>query len=95
MSELTTSSGRLILLNSICTVIAACLGILPAVLVAKIAAVLVLAYTLYRTLAPGLEALAKLTPTPKDDAALVELAAAVKVLTDKFGTPPIKDVESK
>lgn len=87
MSELSTSSGRMVWLTNICMVISACLGFLPAVLVAKIAAILVVAYTLYRAVAPGLEAIAKMTPTPKDDAALAELRTMVEFLIAKFGTP--------
>lgn len=87
MSELTTSSGRLVLLNILGTVAAAAAGLLPAILVAKIVAGLTAAYLVYRTVAPGLEALAKMTATPKDDAIVAELAAAVKILTDKLGTP--------
>ena len=86
-SELSTSTGRLVLLNSIVTIVLACMGILPAVLVAKITSGLIAAYALYRTAAPLLEYVAKLTPTPKDDAVVAELAAAVKLLTDKLGTP--------
>lgn len=87
MSELSTSSGRLILLNSILTIAAAAMGLLPAVLVAKIAATLIGIYTLYRAIAPGLEAVAKMTATPKDDAALAELKAAVDLIVAKLGTP--------
>lgn len=87
MSELSTSSGRLVLLNILGTVAAACAGLLPAILVAKITAILIGAYILYRTIAPALEGLAKMTATPKDDAVVAELAAAVKILTDKLGTP--------
>ena len=62
-------------------------GLIPAALAAKIIAVVAVVYMVYRTIAPALEALAKMTPTPKDDAVLAELSAAVKLLTDKFGTP--------
>lgn len=87
MSELTTSSGRLTLLYSLASVGAAVVGLLPAVLVAKMVGVLVGIYMVYRTVAPALDAFTKWTSTPKDDAIVVELAAAVKVLTDKFGVP--------
>jgi len=93
MSELSTSSGRMVLLNILGTVAAAFAGILPAVLVAKIVAGLTLAYIVYRAVAPALDALAKMTATPKDDALVAELAAAVKILTDKLGTPSVAAAE--
>ena len=87
LSELSTSSGRTMWLMSIASIAAAFWGFIPAALAAKIAAVLAAVYMVYRTIAPALEALAKMTPTPKDDAILAEIAADVKALTDKFGTP--------
>lgn len=87
LSELSTSSGRMVWVMSLAGVISVGLGFLPAVLVAKITAVLATAYIVYRTVAPVLESLAKMTPTPKDDAVLAEIAEAVKALTDKYGTP--------
>lgn len=93
MSELSTSSGRLTLLYSLASIAAAVMGLLPAVLVAKMVGILVGIYMVYRTIAPALETYAKWTATPKDDAIVAELAAAVKVLTDKFGTPPAAAAE--
>lgn len=87
LSELSTSSGRTMWLMSIASIAAAFWGFIPAELAAKIAAVLAAVYMVYRTIAPALEALAAKTKTPVDDAILAELAADVKLLTDKFGTP--------
>ena len=87
LSELSTSSGRAMWLTNIMAIASAFWGFIPADLAAKIVAVLVAIYTVYRTIAPALESLAKMTATPKDDAVLAELAASVKALTDKFGTP--------
>ncbi len=92
LSELSTSSGRTMWLMSIANIAAAFWGFIPADLAAEIVAVLAAVYMVYRTIAPALEALAKMTPTPKDDAILAEIAADVKALTDKFGTP--KDAET-
>ena len=87
LSELSTSSGRTMWLMSIASIAGAFWGFIPADLAAKISAVLAAVYMVYRTIAPALEALAAKTATPKDDAILAELAADVKLLTDKFGTP--------
>ncbi len=90
LSELSTSSGRTMWLMTIASIVAAFWGFIPAGLAAKIAVILASVYMVYRTIAPALEALAAKTKSPKDDAILAELAADVKFLTDKFGTP--KDV---
>ena len=87
LSELSTSSGRTMWLVSIASILGAFWGFIPADLSAKITAVLAAVYMVYRTIAPALEALAAKTKTPVDDAVLAELAADVKLLTDKFGTP--------
>ena len=87
LSELSTSSGRTMWLMTIANIAGAFWGFIPAALAAKITAVLAAVYMVYRTIAPALEALAAKTATPKDDALLAELAADVKALTDKFGTP--------
>lgn len=87
LSELSTSSGRMVWVMSLAGVVSVGLGFLPAVLVAKIITILATAYIVYRTAAPVLESLAKMTPTPKDDAVLAEIAMAVKAITDKYGTP--------
>ena len=87
LSELSTSSGRTMWLMSIASIAAAFWGFIPADLAAKISAVLAAVYMVYRTIAPALEALAAKTATQTDDAILAELAADVKLLTDKFGTP--------
>lgn len=87
ISELSTSSGRTMWLTNIAMIVGAFWGLIPATLAAKIVAIVAVVYMVYRTIAPALEALAKMTPTPKDDVALAELSAAVKLLTDKFGTP--------
>ena len=87
ISELSTSSGRTMWLTNLVMIFGAFWGLIPAALAAKIIAVVAVVYMVYRTIAPALEALAKMTPTPKDDAVLAELSAAVKLLTDKFGTP--------
>lgn len=87
ISELSTSSGRTMWLTNIAMIVGAFWGLIPATLAAKIIAIVAMVYMVYRAIAPALEALAKMTPTPKDDAAIAELSAAVKLLTDKFGTP--------
>ena len=87
LSELSTSSGRTMWLVSLANILGAFWGFIPAELAAKITAVLAAVYMVYRTVAPALEALAAKTKTPVDDAILAELAADVKLLTDKFGTP--------
>ena len=87
LSELSTSSGRTMWLVSLANILGAFWGFIPAALAAKITAVLAAVYMVYRTIAPALEALAAKTATAKDDAILAELAADVKLLTDKFGTP--------
>ena len=87
LSELSTSSGRTMWLMSIANIAAAFWGFIPADLAAKIVAVLAAVYMVYCTIAPALEALAAKTATTKDDAILAELAADVKLLTDRFGTP--------
>ena len=67
ISELGTSEGRLAVLLNIISLYAAVKGFLPADLAAKIAAGSIVVYTVARAIVKAAEAIAKLTPSPKDD----------------------------
>lgn len=84
-SELKTSEGRLTLLLNIITIVSAVWGLLPPVLVAKIAAFSVAAYGIARALVKAATVIAKITPSPKDDAAVAEAGKILDVIGDKTG----------
>ena len=67
ITELSTSEGRLAVLLNIISLYAAVKGFLPADLAAKIAAGSIVVYTVARAIVKAAEAIAKLTPTLKDD----------------------------
>ena len=60
-----------------------CTGFLPAALTAKIAAFSVAAYTIARSLTKAAEAIAKLTPSPKDDAVVAEVGKVLDAVAPK------------
>ena len=72
LSEIKTSEGRLAILLNIISLYAAVKGFLPADLAAKIAAGSIVVYTVARAIVKAAEAIAKLTPSPKDDAIVDE-----------------------
>lgn len=77
LSELKTSEGRMTLVLNIISIWAAVQGFLPATLVVKVAAASIAVYAIARSLVKAGEAIAKITPSPKDDAIVAEV---VKVL---------------
>lgn len=77
VSELKTSEGRMTLLLNIVGIYSAVQGFIPAPLMAKITVASVAAYSIARAITKAAEAIAKVTPSPKDDAIVAE---AVKVL---------------
>ena len=83
MNELKTSSGRLQLLAQIVNIYAAVQGYIPATLAAKIGVAALTAYTIGRAIVDAAEAIAKLTPTTKDDEVVAEAKAALDVVAPK------------
>ena len=75
VSELKTSEGRMTLLLNVIGIYSAVQGFLPPDLVAKVAAFSVAAYAVARALVKAGEAIAKLTPSVKDDAIVDEAGA--------------------
>lgn len=85
LSELKTSEGRMTLILNIIAIYSVAHGFLPAPLVAKIAAASIAAYGIARAIVKAGEAIAKITPTPKDDAIVAE---AGKILDTVAPKPP-------
>lgn len=75
ISELKTSEGRMTLLLNVIAIYSAVQGFLPPELVVKIAAFSVAAYAVARALVKAGEAIAKLTPSAKDDTIAAEAGA--------------------
>lgn len=84
ISELKTSEGRLQLIMQILNIYAAVQGFIPPALAAKIAAIALAAYTIGRALVKAAEAIAKLTPTPKDDKIVEEAAKVLDAVAPKI-----------
>lgn len=87
LSELGTSEGRLAVLLNIISLYAAIKGFLPADLAAKIAAGSIAVYTVARAIVKAAEDIAKLTPSPKDDAVVAEVNSALDAVESKVGQP--------
>lgn len=83
ISELKTSEGRLQLIMQILNIYAAVQGFIPPALAAKISAIALAAYTIGRALVKAAEAIAKLTPTPKDDKIVEEAAKVLDAVAPK------------
>jgi hypothetical protein len=62
-------------------------GFLPADLTAKIAVFSVAAYAIARSLTKAAQAIARLTPSPKDDAVVAEVDAALDAVETKVSKP--------
>jgi hypothetical protein len=62
-------------------------GFLPAALTAKIAVFSVAAYAIARSLTKAAEAIAKLTPNPKDDAIVAEVGKVLDAVASKVDAP--------
>ena len=86
-SELKTSEGRMTLILNIIAIYGSVQGILPAALTAKIAVFSVAAYAIARSLTKAAEAIARLTPSPKDDAVVAEVDSALDAVDSKVGQP--------
>lgn len=83
ISELKTSEGRLQLIMQILNIYAAVHGFIPPALAAKIAAIALAAYTIGRALVKAAEAIAKLTPSPKDDKIVEEAGKLLDAVAPK------------
>lgn len=87
LSELKTSEGRMALLLNIITIYSAVQGFLPAALVAKIAVASLAVYTVGRAIVKAGEAIAKITPSPKDDAVVEEAGKLLDAAAPKVAEP--------
>lgn len=83
LSELKTSEGRMALLLNIVAIYSAVQGFLPAPLVAKIAVSSLAVYTVGRAIVKAGEAIAKITPSPKDDAVVEEVGKLLDAAAPK------------
>ncbi len=83
LSELKTSEGRLTLIMNIVAIYGSVQGFLPAALTAKIAVFSVAAYAIARSLTKAAEAIAKLTPSPKDDVVVAEVDKVLDAVAPK------------
>lgn len=88
INELKTSEGRLTLLLNVVAIYGSLKGFIPAPLAAKVAVISVAVYAIARSLVKAAEAIAKATPTPKDDAMVAEVGKLVDVLAPKAPAPP-------
>ena len=75
LTEIKTSEGRMTLLLNIVGVYSAVQGFIPPALAAKIAVGSVAAYSIARAIVKLGEAIAKMTPSAKDDAIVAEAGA--------------------
>jgi len=83
LSELKTSEGRMTLLLNVVAIYSAAQGFLPPALIAKISVASVAAYGIARALVKAGEAIAKITPSPKDDAIVAEAGALLDKVAPK------------